>query len=424
MSEVPRPPRLTLTRAERCALTDLLVELVASGTRAGRGAGILAATDRPAPADDPAGGATPPVCRPPGRDEDRLWSALPVLAEGHGVAALVAPRLAPHAPDAAARALVDAAARTLARGQRMTEDAAQVAAALQAAAVPFAWIKGAWLAPRCYDPPAARPLADLDLLVPPPADARAVRVLADLGYREIRRTWKHRAYLRPGNTAVVDYRGEHPANPRPIEVHAWLGEAFRGVTLNLSRSWQPALPAAELPPVVGMAHVAAHAGVDALERRARLVQWVDLARLAAELDAADWDGLAGLIGTPHAARFAWPALALARRTVGLAIPPDVAALIEAMVDPPLRAWVAGADLDAVSPFGRGDAARRLGEVPAMWPRTAAERRAVWRFILAPGRWQLADRYPRLARSPAWPLMYARHLAYSVRRLAERWRQRR
>jgi len=414
--DIPR----SLDRPARMRLTDLLAELAAAGAVPNR-PGPPGTSDLPSRVAGPA-----PSLHPPPPDDLRLWSALPALAEGHGVAALVAPTLAPLAPPDIARRLADAAERTLARGRRLAADVALVGDALAAAGIPYALLKGLGPAGRLYDPPAARPAADIDLLVRPGDVDAVARVLTSLGYEEDHRTWRHRVYVRPDNAAVVDRRGEHPDNPRPVEVHDWLGEAFRGITWDFTAAVALDHPGTELPAATAMAHLAAHATADALGRRLRLIQLADLARLARRMGEADWEDLAGLGGSRYAARFVWPALALADRVVGARIPmQEPTGIVEAMghaVRPELRAWVDGVDLDALGYFGRDAARRAMGEIPAVWPISARERVMVWRFIMLPARWQLADRYPRLAGSWAWPWMYVRHGVYNAERLFHRARQ--
>jgi hypothetical protein len=396
---VPRYPRLVIRPADRIALVRCLTALVGC-------------TD-----PDGAGWAPPP----PERVD--LWLALPVLAEGHGVAALVAAPLAGLPPAPAAGALADAAARTAARGRRLWDDRSAIARALEDAAIPFAWLKGAWLADHLYQPPEARPAADLDLLVPGAALARSDGALRGLGYELAERTWRHRTYLRPENRRVVDARGEHPENPRPVELHLRLVESFRGLSLDLTEGLHLAGPASQPETALGLLHLAAHATVDALSRRLRLIQLVDLARLAARSAPEDWDRVERLAGHAHGARFVWPALDWSSRWLGAPAPPRRLEALRAHCRPALQSWVDQADLDALSPFGRDVSSRPLGETLAVWPLTRAERLAVWRFILLPGRWQLAERYPRLADSAGWPLMYPRHAGYSLRRLRQRWGQR-
>lgn len=362
-----------------------------------------------------------PGCPPPGAT--RLWAALPALAEAHGLGALLAGRLAPLAPGESARALGDLAERTLARGRRLADEVALIAAAFDAAGLRYAWLKGAHLAPLLYDPPAARPMADLDLWLHPGDASAAESLLMKLGYAPAGRSWKHRRYLRPDNRRVVDWRGEHPDNPRPVELHEALVESFRGIRLDLSAGGPPACANDHLPPALVMAHLAAHAGVDALQRRLRLVQLVDLRRLAARLDSGDWERIEALAGRPQAARFVWPGLFLAERWLGLAMPPARASRLAAEVSPALRDWLDRAEPDAISVPGAEGAPRAMLEIARIWPLDAAEHMAYWRFVLWPSRAQLADRYPALASSPAWPLAYLRHGGYNARRFLQRWRRR-
>lgn len=362
-----------------------------------------------------------PGCPPPGAA--RLWAALPALAEAHGLGALLAARLAPLAPREPAQALADLAERTLARGRRLADESKLIAAAFNEAGLRYAWLKGAHLAPLLYDPPAARPMADLDLWLHPGDASAAESLLLKLGYAPAGQSWKHRRYLRPDNRRVVDWRGEHPDNPRPVELHEALVESFRGIGLDLAAGSLPARPNDRLPQARVMAHLAAHAGVDALQRRLRLVQLVDLRRLAARLDPGDWDRLEALAGRPQAARFVWPGLFLAERWLGLALPPALGARLAAEVSPALRAWLDRAEPDALSVPGAESAPRALLEIARIWPLDAAEHLAYWRFVLWPSRAQLADRYPELAASAAWPLVYLRHGAYNGRRFLQRWRRR-
>lgn len=397
MPTIPRRPPVDLDARDRTALTLWLASVVTQSARR----------------DD----------LPPAPADPRHWRAVAALAEGHGVAALVAPDVLDGAPGDARAAIANAAARTLARGRRMAADAASVQAALTAASIPFAFLKGAWLAPRIYDPPAARPMADIDIVVPPVAAAAAGRALAGLGYAHVGTSRKHRRFLRPDNHAVVDGRGEHPDNPRPVEVHTRVAESFRGIGMDVTTHLDIDRPAADWPLALALVHVAMHTTADMLGRRLRLIQLLDVARLAPVLAAADWAAVRAVAATPPRARFVWPALALAGRIAGAPIDAATVAALRTAVRPSLAAWVAVADVDALGHFGRDGAARDLLEVPRIWPRSAAEALVVWRFIALPGRWDLADRYPDLARGPLWPLVYIRHAGFTAALAVKRWRQR-
>ncbi len=71
--------------------------------------------------------------------------------------------------------------------------------------------------------PARRPMADLDLLVRPGDRVRLHEVLVGLGYRHVpdgHRRPTHDVFVEPGGGGrPVDLEGEHPDNPRRVEVH-------------------------------------------------------------------------------------------------------------------------------------------------------------------------------------------------------------
>lgn len=393
----------TIARAARRELVAALASLLAAPTP---GSGVARS----------AAGTT--VCAPPGA------LLVPRLAEGHGVAALLAPLLEDRLPPEPAAELADAVRRTLGRGAWLAADWQRLQRALTGAGVPHAPLKWADLAARLYRPPASRPAADLDILVPPEHANAAESVLRKLGYTLVAETWKHRVFLLEDNRTVVDPRGEHPRNPRPVEVHTWLGEGFRGLRVDFTREVAFSTSGAPLPVAVALTHLAAHATVDALGRSLRLIQLVDLMRLSAHLSEGDWLEVLRLGATANAARFIWPALALAEQHLMAPVPAPVLVGLSAAVQPRLRQWVATADLDGLSWFGRADTPRDLGEVPAIWPRNSREHWTVWRFLVAPGVDHLADRNPLSSERRGRLRLYAEHGAYSVRRLVERWRLRR
>ena len=301
---------------------------------------------------------------PPAVGPDSM-ADLPALAEGHGVAAQLSTAALGSLPESVRVAIEDAAARTLARGERLTAERHQIAAAFHASGVPFCWLKGAWLAGLASpEPPPAtntsrptglsrwsrRPAADIDVLVPASALGDAAQLLGQLGYRRDHRTARHEVFLRPNDRTVADYRGEHAANPMPVEVHTRLAESFRGIgvdwTDHVAFSPSPDPASAELPLALGLLHLAAHATADALNRRLRLAALFDLHWLAPSLSDADWAVVLELGSRHEAARFVWPALAMASRLGrsesastdqtrdDSAIPVAVFAALEGTVRPP------------------------------------------------------------------------------------------
>lgn len=366
-----------------------------------------------------------PAPTPPSPD---LWRDLPTLAEGHGLAALAidaararSTGMDPVVLEGLAR-LEDAAKRTVARGRRLADEQAALDAALDRAELPGVWLKGSWFSGEAvYPDPLLRPRADLDLYLPEALWGRAAAVLEGLGYRPAQRSWKHAVWL-SADHQVVDLRGEHPSNPRPVELHPHLGEGFRGLRLDLDAD-APRPPARRLSSGVALTHLAAHATVSMLERRLRLVQLLDLALLARRLAPED-EARTTMIGSrPGAARFLWPSLALTARLSPSPALQRLVAALEPGVAAPLRRWLDAQDVDLLSWPGRDDARRPLLEIPGIWPAGAAEQATVWRAILAPPPELLADRYPELAAEGRRTAMVLRHLGFTARQAARRWRQR-
>jgi hypothetical protein len=278
---------------------------------------------------------------------------------------------------------------------------------------------------RRYYPPGTRPAADIDLLIHEPDLGAVVDALQAVDYRVQSRSWKHLVLARPGNQAVVSTHTEHPANPRPVELHTGLREAFRGIGLDLTaQAWSEAAPGLErhLTPRALFLHLAAHTSVDILERKARLIQLLDLRRVGGQLSRQDWTWLSEAT-TRHSARFLYPAAAMAQRLWPEVIPAAWLAQLEVEVKPELAAWLRVVTSHSVSYLGRGQVPRPLMDNLSRWPLDRREQITVWRYILLPGRWELADRYPRLAGSALFPLMYPMHVAYSGRRLFQRLRGR-
>ncbi len=71
-----------------------------------------------------------------------------------------------------------------------------------------------------------------------PRTSRALLALLErLGYQLIARSWKHLMLARPdGRGPIVSWEGEHPANPRGLDLHLRLGEQFWGLRYDLTSS--------------------------------------------------------------------------------------------------------------------------------------------------------------------------------------------
>jgi len=362
------------------------------------------------------------------------WADIVRSAEAIGVGALLSHSLQRSAPSPARADLVDLARRTRLRGDRLLAERRAAGFALSWAGVAHLWLKGAWLAEIHYPEPAARPMADLDLLVRQGDLEAASDALGTLGYRPAGRTWKHTIFRLPGNSSIVDARGEHPDNPRPVEVHTRLVAAVRGIGLEMphplgmgNRSTVTRSPGAGAGDGAGggvvaadvarAAQLVAHASTDAVELSCRPIAFIDLALAMADQPWATWSALLDTFGSHRGARCAWPALSIAARELPGSVPPAVLARLAPLVRPSLRAWAARQDIWSVSRAARGSEARTGARVLRIWPIDAGERLRMMRFMLWPARWHLADRDPELAASSRWPRMYFDHIAYLLGQVA-------
>ena len=285
------------------------------------------------------------------------------------------------------------------RIRRMHDELAAILRRAAAAGIEVMPLKGSLLTTLEGVEPGDRPMADIDLLVRPNDRSAIGAVVADLGYRReptVGRRPGPDTFVDPGGGAVVSFDGEHPDNPRRVEVHLdvkrhlwpwddtdlvtdalWSGASAGGLL------GEPAV----LPRLDAVfAHLAIHATSDLLLGRGRLVHWLDFGLLAARTP------------TP---RLAYPSLTLAAR----AMPAGMAALelgaLEDRMPPRLVAWARHVPFDG-----------RAGLVTA--PRHGADadlanRWARWR----PDRWRLAVAYGDVSTGGAL-LRHARTLARRLR----------
>jgi hypothetical protein len=253
-----------------------------------------------------------------------------------------------------------------------------------------------------------RSMADLDLLVHP-ADRLAMgRLIESLGYRpepEAAPRPTHDVYVDPGGGRIVSYVGEHPDNPRRIEVHVEVLRHLWGWTDDdrlTPALWAGARtdsvvgePACVPSPDTLVAHLAIHASSDLLVGRGRLVQWLDIATEAA---AAGVDPA----GLPHPS-LAYPALRLATRALPRTMAGIDLAGLEANVPRRLSRWAAMVPLDRRAGLTDRSTPGRPDSLAARWRR--------WR----PEPWRLAVAYG----DRPLPVALGRHGLTIVRLLAHR-----
>jgi hypothetical protein len=335
------------------------------------------------------------------------WTAFRRVVTFQGLA----PHLARILPPSPVAAIVQPATLDWLAGQadqnarrigRMHEELAAILAAAAAADIEVMPLKGAILTTLPgTDATRRRPMADLDLLVHPGDREPLAAVLTGLGYAPEHGDAPHPThdvFLDPGGGQVAAHEGEHPDNPRRVEVHVEVKRHLWGWTTDddlTDTLWRGSArgeilgqPASLPEPRALLAHLAIHATSDLLVGRGRLVQWLDLGSVAPVVTGFD--------SLPHP-RVAYPSLRLAARALpgAMAGAQTELAALERSVPPRLARWAAAVTLDTHCGLTTGrppDAPAGLG---ARWERWRPER---WRLDVAYGDVGLPIALTRYART--------------------------
>lgn len=327
-----------------------------------------------------------------------LWGLAEVgaarrLIAAHGIAPFLArdpevTRAVHVLPGALRTWIVGEGERNRLRMDRLHDELAAALRRFQAAGIPVMPLKGSILTTRPGHDPYRRPMADLDLLVLPEDLGAARTTLESLGYRrrsEAAPRSTHDGFERVGNDRVVSWDGEHPDNPRRVELHTEVTRHLWGwvddddlTTMLWSGAREGRLlgePAVLPTEQALLAHLAIHATSDLLLERGRLVQWLDLVDVAGPASQAD------LAGLPHP-RLAFPALRLAvRRLPGRRGRLELGSL-EALVPPGLARWASSVSLDTHAGLQAGRLLpREASTLRGRWSRWAP---IPWRLLVAYG----------------------------------------
>jgi hypothetical protein len=355
--------------------------------------------------------------------DEPAWEAARWAVQVHGIGPLL-DRAAERWPDADAlhpRLRAYLAAQRRLSGERVAlllGELAEILAALDMAGVPAIPLKGSLLATGYYPEPGLRPMNDLDVLIRPEDEGRACDALGRLGYRPIVRSWKHAQLARPeARGPTVAFDGEHPDNPRSLDLHMRLAERFWSIRYDLTGDAWAGADAGELlgraawvmRPAALLHHLAVHASCDAIARRLRLLHLYDIALAAARVDRVGWEALVAGAQTRREERFVYPALALAARYFP-AVPKDVLAALRPGVPAGLLRHLDAAGLHALSYCNPAPSTLRERLI---WYRPGRERLAAVRQMVLPDRDEIVLWYPRLARPALLPLAYARYAVQMI-----------
>jgi hypothetical protein len=237
------------------------------------------------------------------------WQAVRQVVHVQGLAAhlhrtLPGGALAQHLPEEFRTWLAHEYAMNTARVRVLHEELAAILCAARHADICVMPLKGALLSTHYYADPGLRPLGDLDLLIHPAALPEMIAILTRLGYRVpekipigARRYANHFLFLNAKTPAIVSYTGEHPDNPRTVELHTALQRGLWGkfgayditalMWKNASKGhlWGEPVP---LPTAAALlCHTAIHAARHFLGGDGRAIQWLDLALLSPYLAEMD-----------------------------------------------------------------------------------------------------------------------------------------
>lgn len=251
------------------------------------------------------------------------WRAAMAVCAIQGIGVLLAKRLRWTGPPVWQDFLDEQQRQGCKREQRIGELLDRVDAAARRAGVALVGLKGSAL--RRLDLYAAgeRPMADIDLLVRETDFAKAAELISALGYVGGSPYWRHVAF-KPLTEAPTVRLGEHADNPIRIELHPRVAERLLFEPVDITADlWHPQpLPGLQPYPSTAalMRHLLLHAAGNIPAQRLRLLQLVDIARLATGWTAAQWTEVLADQGDGPP-WWALPPLQLAARHQGLALPP-------------------------------------------------------------------------------------------------------
>ncbi len=247
------------------------------------------------------------------------WRIAMAASVMHGVSAVLAKRSRWQGPALWQDFLAEQARQGLLRQQRVVDLLARIDAAAQAAGIPLVAMKGSALLQLDLHGPGERPQSDIDLLAREQDFEATGRMLETLDFSAGVQVWRHQTFeprLKPAHVAF----GEHADNPIKVELHTRVMERLGARPTDLTeitplvfpRNAHPGLnPYASTTAL--MLHLLLHTSGNLRMQGARMMQLLDIARLAARFAPADWEALLSDGGGPAGMWWALPVLNLVER---------------------------------------------------------------------------------------------------------------
>lgn len=292
----------------------------------------------------------------------------------------LAPR--PDTPPELVRALSAGAAANARAALGLARELRRLTGALEAAGIGAAAYKGPALAVRAYGDLALRTYSDVDLLVCPADVPRAAALLEEAGYRPAHDFPPHAEAL--FRRIDGDYPFAHGATGRLVELHCRVSSLRFGADLPtralLARARPVALGGGAVPALADDDLFLALCLHGAKHRWARL-EWLAAPAAVAVRAALPLEALLERAAALHARRAFLLAVHLMRETLGLPLPPPVAAAIrrepglDALAAEARGLWFADGEDDAT--------AANLGFNLRLQDDAAARARFAARWLLVP-----------------------------------------
>lgn len=243
------------------------------------------------------------------------WRVAMAMAFVHGLSGLLAHRLTWQGPAEWTEFLASQDAHCQAREAQVREKLAALDAAARAQGLPVLALKGAALLQLALHGAGERPMGDIDLLCAPEHVHRVDALIQPLGFIPEPTSWKHRHY-RPAQALAEPHFAEHADNPLKLDLHTRIHERLPVAAVDITHElWKPTGHGLQPYPshAALMRHLLLHTAGNLCTRSVRLIQLIDIARLAPMLSRTDWDEALAPDVSGQPAWWAWPVLMLLQR---------------------------------------------------------------------------------------------------------------
>ena len=293
------------------------------------------------------------------------------------------------------------------RQGRVRVELTEIASILNQARVSHIILKGIPLAERLYGDLAERVIYDHDILVAADAAERGHRALIAAGFQPLpaKDEWieKHLPSVWRNDGYKWDGYLFDPHYPRPVELHVRLWEAnWRGLRVrDLPDVWSDAVTRVVagremmiLSDEDTVIHQAMHFAGHLIEREARLIQLLDLARFVDQSRALDWQHIIRKARVAGVARFLYVSLWLAHEIFAAPHPPaDAWQCLSDETPSAFRRWLVEQGVtDVLASNYRCKSKGKEYELTFLAARSLVERLGIVRFAALPPLGQLMAKY--------------------------------